>query len=207
MRKIGILLLMSGIVMVSWYGYQRWESMQSVDDVDGVVKASGIEERSDMREAPPADYRDPRDPPDFDKGEEVANLVIPKIGKSYDVFWGTDEDTLTKGVGMYVSKWTVPPGEHGHTVLSGHRDTVFSPLRQLQEGDTLYTSYEGQDYQYKINKIWITDADDRTVIVKKDQPTLTLTTCYPFDYIGPAPDRYIIQADLVDKGDLLKGKN
>ena len=48
-----------------------------------------------------------------------------------------------------------------------------------------------------MNKHWITDAEDRTVIVEKDKPTLTLTTCYPFNYIGDAPDRYIIEASLI----------
>ncbi|PFW66007.1 class D sortase, partial [Bacillus pseudomycoides] len=49
---------------------------------------------------------------------------------------------------------------------------------------------------YEIQKTWITHADDRTVIIKKEEPILTLTTCYPFDYIGDAPDRYIIEAKL-----------
>ncbi|TKH84963.1 sortase domain-bontaining protein, partial [Bacillus cereus] len=48
-----------------------------------------------------------------------------------------------------------------------------------------------------INKHWITDSEDRTVIVEKSEPTLTLTTCYPFDYIGDAPDRYIIESSLL----------
>ncbi len=59
--------------------------------------------------------------------------------------------------------------------------------------------YEGESFTYEIKEIWITDENDRTVIVKKDKPTLTLTTCYPFDFIGSAPDRYIIQAELVSE--------
>lgn len=52
--------------------------------------------------------------------------------------------------------------------------------------------------------MWITHADDRTVIVKKEEPTLTLTTCYPFDYIGDAPDRYIIEAKLISSDPKVK---
>src|SRR5699024_1976967 len=100
--------------------------------------------------------------------------------------------------GMYVSEWTtVPNREGGHTVLSGHRDTVFTGLDQLDQGEVLEIHYEGETFEYEINKTWITDAEDRTVIVEKEKPTLTLTTCYPFDYIGLAPDRYIVQATLV----------
>lgn len=141
-----------------------------------------------------------------EEGEHVAQLVIPTINKSYDVYWGTDEHTLEKGVGMYVSEWTVTPDIEAHTVLSGHRDSVFRPVGDLEKGDRLYVSYRGIDYEYRIHKIWITDANDRTVIVEKEEPTLTLTTCYPFYYVGSAPDRYIIQAKLVQKGNLLESK-
>ena len=92
---------------------------------------------------------------------------------------------------MFVSDLTTTPSGNGHTVLSGHRDTVFTELGQLKENDQLIVEYENKTYTYEINKHWITDSEDRTVIVEKSEPTLTLTTCYPFDYIGDAPDRYI----------------
>lgn len=104
---------------------------------------------------------------------------------------------MQKGVGLYVSDLTTIPGEDGHTVLSGHRDTVFTGLGELQEKDQLLVDYEGETFIYEITDIWITHEDDRTVIVEKDVSTLTLTTCYPFDFIGYAPDRYIVQAELV----------
>ena len=56
--------------------------------------------------------------------------------------------------------------------------------------------FEGQLFPYRVNNIWITSKDDRSVIVTKDQPTLSLTTCYPFHYVGSAPKRYIIQGTL-----------
>lgn len=100
---------------------------------------------------------------------------------------------------MFVSELTTTPSGNGHTVLSGHRDTVFTELGQLKENDQLIVEYENKTYTYSINKHWITDAEDRTVIVETNEPTLTLTTCYPFNYIGDAPDRYIIEASLVSK--------
>lgn len=104
---------------------------------------------------------------------------------------------------MYDSEWTKPPDFGGHTVLSGHRDSVFSPVGDLEDGDMIYVRYQDEDYEYKINKTWITDAEDRSVIVGKDDPTLTLSTCYPFQFVGSAPDRYIVEAELVQTGDLL----
>ncbi|KEK25262.1 class D sortase [Bacillus gaemokensis] len=130
-------------------------------------------------------------------GEKIAYLIIPKIEQKYSVYWGTDDKVLKKGVGMFVSELTTTPSGNGHTVLSGHRDTVFTELGELQENDTVILKYDNKTYTYQINRHWITDAEDRTVIVQKDQPILTLTTCYPFDYIGDAPDRYIIEASLI----------
>lgn len=130
-------------------------------------------------------------------GEQIAYMVIPKIKQKYQVYWGADAKTLKKGVGMFVSDITTTPSGNGHTVLSGHRDTVFTNLGDLQENDYILVEYDKRVYIYQIQKHWITDANDRTVIVAKDKPTLTLTTCYPFNYIGDAPERYIIEASLV----------
>ncbi|PEE67087.1 class D sortase, partial [Bacillus thuringiensis] len=124
---------------------------------------------------------------------KVAYLIIPKIQNKYSIYWVADDKVLKKGVGMFVSDLTTTPSGNGHTVLSGHRDTVFTELGQLKENDQLIVEYENKTYTYEINKHWITDSEDRTVIVEKSEPTLTLTTCYPFDYIGDAPDRYIIE--------------
>lgn len=124
-------------------------------------------------------------------------LNIPKIKKKFSIYWGANDATLKKGVGMFVSDLTTTPSGGGHTVLSGHRDTVFTELGELKEKDNLIVEYDNTMYTYEIQKMWITHADDRTVIVKKEETTLTLTTCYPFDYIGDAPDRYIIEAKLI----------
>ena len=187
MRAFGLILLLIGVGMTVRYGFEHWQTMSSVSEFNGEADRTMISKVQT----------------EFKKGENIARLIIPKLNKSYEVFWGTDEETLAKGVGMYVSDWTVTPDEEGHTVLSGHRDSVFRPLGELETGDRFYVVYQGVDYEYEIHKIWITDAEDRSVIVEKDEPTLTLSTCYPFTYIGNAPDRYIIQAHLIQKGHLL----
>lgn len=141
---------------------------------------------------------------DYEKGEQVGELVIPKLERIYEIYWGTDDDTLDQGVGYHDSDFTTPPDGMRHTVLSGHRDTVFRKLGELEDGDRFYMKFEEKEYEYQIRKTWITDADDRTVIVDKETPTLTLTTCYPFEYLGAAPDRYIIQAELIGVKDTIQ---
>ena len=130
-------------------------------------------------------------------GSNIGQLIIPKIGAYLPVVEGTDDQSLKKGVGKYRGYGTVAPDQTGHVVLSGHRDTVFRKLGQLRIGDKLYVKYKNRIYTYQIRKTWITHAEDRTVIVPIPRPVLTVTTCYPFNYKGNAPDRYIIRADLI----------
>ena len=129
---------------------------------------------------------------------QMGELIIPRMGAILPIVHGTDDESLKKGIGHYIGYGTVNPGETGHVVLSGHRDTVLRGAGQLKLGDRLYVKFNGNVYTYQIRKTWVTDADDRTIIVPISKPVLTLTTCYPFDYIGSAPDRYIIRAELID---------
>ncbi|WP_377890990.1 class D sortase [Alkalihalobacillus sp. R86527] len=196
MKKVGLLLLFTGFLIVLWSGYSFLNQSKAVTHHPQEVQESHPGWDSSMKEKTIA-VEDSNETKTFEYGEKAAMLSIPRIGNTYSVYYGTDEDSLKKGVGLHESKWTVTPNKDGHVVLSGHRDTVFHNLDQVEEGDHLYVDFEGTVYDYQVRKIWITDEDDRSVIVKKDEPTLTLTTCYPFDYIGFAPERYIIQSELV----------
>jgi len=207
MRLLGIVFIITGVFLIGLFGFQYWDSTKSVQNIEGdpIVKELSddyVNPFSDDDTATDADP--PQDEEDFQTGDHMATLVIPSIDLMFDVFMGTDDNVLAKGVGMYQSDLTTPPDVGGHTVLSGHRDSVFSPIGDLNHGDSLYVRYQGIDYHYKIEKTWITSADDLSVIVKKDNPTLTLSTCYPFRFVGSAPDRYIVEAKLVDQGHLLE---
>ncbi|MGW8429133.1 class D sortase [Peribacillus simplex] len=130
-------------------------------------------------------------------GEEIGELYIPKLKAKLPIFHGTNEDELEKGVGHFAG--SVLPGENDNSVLSGHRDTVFRKLGQVGEGDLLIVRTSAGEFTYKVKKVRIVDEDDRTVIVPKPRATLTVSTCYPFDYIGAAPERYILVAYLSSK--------
>ncbi|MBO1000818.1 class D sortase [Bacillus sp. SD075] len=130
-------------------------------------------------------------------GEEIGELYIPKLKARLPIFHGTNEDELEKGVGHFAG--SVLPGENDNSVLSGHRDTVFRKLGQVGKGDLLIVRTSAGEFTYKVSKVRIVDEDDRTVIVPKPRATLTVSTCYPFDYIGAAPERYILVAYLASK--------
>ncbi|KAA6452073.1 class D sortase [Bacillus swezeyi] len=131
----------------------------------------------------------------FETGEKIGDLVIPKINARLPIYHGTDEDELQKGVGHFAG--SVLPGEDDNSVLSGHRDTVFRKLGEVGKGDRLIVEAVYGTFTYKVKKVRIVDADDRTVIVPKPRAMLTVSTCYPFDFIGSAPERYVLVADLI----------
>lgn len=89
------------------------------------------------------------------------------------------------------------PGEKDNCVLSGHRDTVFSGIGKLKIGDQLIVKTSAGIFTYEVKGTRIVGKDDKTVIVPTSRAVLTLTTCYPFNFIGDAPNRYIVSANLV----------
>ncbi|WP_226527927.1 class D sortase [Metabacillus niabensis] len=130
-----------------------------------------------------------------EKGENIGELIIPKLEAKLPIYHGTAEEELEKGVGHFAG--SVLPGEKDNSVLSGHRDTVFRKLGEVGKGDLLVVKTSAGEFTYKVKKVRIVDKDDRTVIVPKPRATLTVSTCYPFDFIGASPERYILVADLI----------
>ncbi len=129
-----------------------------------------------------------------DQGERFGELSIPKLDLTLPIYEGTGTDELDLGVGHYTG--SVLPGEKDNCVLSGHRNTIFQELGKVDQGDALFITTEAGYYKYIVDKIRIVDKDDRTVIVPKPRATLTVSTCYPFEYIGSAPKRYVLVAHL-----------
>ena len=132
-----------------------------------------------------------------EKGEEIGQLEIPKLNITLPIYEGTDEDELEQGVGHFSD--SVLPGEDDNAVLAGHRNTVFRKLGKIGKGDALIVRTSAGEFIYKVKKVRIVDKDDRTVIVPKPGATLTVSTCYPFEYIGSAPERYILVAYLASE--------
>lgn len=134
------------------------------------------------------------------KGEQFAYLIIPRLDLQLPIIEGTDDKILTQGVGHYIQ--SVLPGEQDNAVLSAHRDTFFKEIGSLRAGDKLGVKTNKGIFVYEVKKHWVTNPDDRSVITPNNKPVLTLTTCYPFHYVGTAPQRYIIQSELRRKIDL-----
>jgi sortase A len=131
-----------------------------------------------------------------DKGSAVALLAIPRLGLSTVVVEGADERDLKLGPGHIPG--TSLPGDGGNIGVAGHRDTFFRPLRLIRRSDAIKMTTHEQQHHYKVVLTKIVTPDDVQVLYPIGQETLTLVTCYPFDFVGPAPKRFIVRADCVD---------
>lgn len=134
-------------------------------------------------------------------GKQYAHLIIPKLEAKIPIYYGSKKDQLKYGIGHV--EGTAFPGEMNNTVLSGHRDTVFRHLGKIEKGDHLIVETKRGQFTYKVKKIRIVEEDDQTVIVPKPKATLTVITCYPFSFIGSAPQRFVLIAELIAPKELV----
>lgn len=190
--SLGFMIL--GIGVVSWAMFNVWAQTHHY----APDRYTEYEEKF-TKEADPllvlhAPYK-PLYPAYPAEGDNIGSLTIPALKQKLPIIQGTRTKDLKKGVGHFTR--SVLPGEKDNCVLSGHRDTVFSKLGKLKIGDQLIVKTSAGTFNYKIKKIRIVDKDDKTVIVPADHAVLTLSTCYPFLFVGNAPKRYIIIADLI----------
>jgi sortase A len=196
-RKLAWVIIIIGLFLVVFNGFQWWDQLRRAV-YDPIASKKVAADWDDLRAKEALTEGVSTKNIKLKVSNQIGELIIPRMGAILPVVHGTDDESLKKGIGHYIGYGTVNPGDTGHVVLSGHRDTVLRGAGQLKIGDRLYVKFQGNVYTYQIRKTWITDAEDRTVIVPISKPVLTLTTCYPFDYIGNAPDRYIIRAELIE---------
>lgn len=189
MRKIiSIFLILLGVLLVSISFYQFTQqnvqtktALREAEELIGENKEQSVHNNKQIQH-----QFQPKD------GDVIGIIQIPKLDKSLPIIEGTAEEMLEKGVGHYSS--TVLPGDKEQILLSGHRDTVFRKFGDLEEGDRFIVEMPYGNFEYEFRHSEIVEANDTTVIGKKGEEVLTLSTCYPFSYIGSAPDRYIIYA-------------
>ncbi|WP_066192241.1 MULTISPECIES: class D sortase [Gracilibacillus] len=188
MKKLAFLLMLVGVVLLSVGGYQYFKIQAA--EKQAMTEAQSLIERSSKQ-----DEAERTTPEEFepDMNETVGILEIPTLEAELPIVEGTDPDDLDKGVGHYLG--SAYPEQNDQIVLSGHRDTVFRSLGDVEVGDTFIVHLEYGSFEYEMVDSKIVDAED-TSIIKSTAPDeeLVITTCYPFSFVGNAPDRYIIYA-------------
>jgi sortase A len=207
--SLGSLIL--GICVICWaLVHIQAQTVSTVDAGSNPLPSIPIDRQNGLKSTTvvPVESNDPSDTPSStpkhaeilypvrpSEGDNIGTLTIPALKQILPIIHGTDEEQLKKGIGHFAQ--SVLPGENDNSVLSGHRDTVFAKLGKLKIGQNLIVETSAGIFTYKISDIRIVDKDDKTIITPTDHAVLTVITCYPFRFIGAAPDRYILTADLI----------
>jgi sortase A len=122
----------------------------------------------------------------------LAVLRVARLDIEAPVLEGTDEWALNRGVGHIED--TARPGADGNTGIAGHRDGFFRALKDITAGDVLEIETPASIAQYRVERTWIVGPDDVSVLDPTSTPSVTLVTCYPFYFVGSAPQRFIVRA-------------
>jgi sortase A len=126
------------------------------------------------------------------EGEVIGEIQIRRLGLRAIVAQGESAATLQRAVGHLAD--TALPGELGNVVLAGHRDTFFRPLKSVHPGDAITLKTREGDFEYLVESSAVVRPSNVQVLEPTGGRTLTLITCFPFSYVGSAPDRFIVRA-------------
>jgi LPXTG-site transpeptidase (sortase) family protein len=132
------------------------------------------------------------------KHDGLIRVSIPKINLDAIVLDGTTRKQLKNGPGRVIG--TALPGEIGNSVITAHRDTFFRHIYELAKGDSILVQRNGETLRFEVTGKKIVEPDDLSVLKQSDDSRLTLITCYPTYYIGPAPQRLVVSSKLSERG-------
>ena len=146
---------------------------------------------------PPVAQQKPPAPsfPTYSSGDLIGRLAIPRLKLAAMVREGSGARTLDIALGHIPG--TAFPGEDGNVAVAGHRDTLFRGLGGVHKSDRIEFQTLHGTYEYEVESTQIVKPNDVAVLNPASYPEITLVTCYPFHYIGSAPDRFIVKARLV----------
>lgn len=181
-RWIANVLLLAGVVAVFFAAgsfiamtvWQKWQNHRF--DQQRTVSQPGIQ-------------------PHIQNGQVVGRLAIPRLNVRAMVREGTGERTLSLALGHIPG--TALPGQRGNIGVAGHRDTLFRALRNVAANDEITFETPHDTFVYRVETTQIVKPEDVQVLDPGPTRELTLVTCYPFEYVGSAPDRFIVKAKLI----------
>jgi len=189
-----------------WQSWENWEfDRESRGEPTTITDYLASREKSLIeimegwrRPRAPGDVSVKRPPAVIPNNHLLGRLSIPRLQMTSTVREGADEDTLSRALGHIPG--TALPGQAGNVGVAGHRDTLFRGLRNIHKNDLIRFETLHGAYTYQVDATQIVKPEDVSVLNAKAYPELTLVTCYPFYYVGAAPDRFIVKARLVSDG-------
>lgn len=182
-RWTRLVLLMVGVLALSYVGLTLLDARIYQENAELTLEEQ-IQAQETHETAPPKLTTK--------EGDILGRIEIPRIGLSVVVLEGTTSQTLQHGVGHI--KGTALPGEPGNVGIAGHRDTYFRGLKDIRANDEIQIETIAGITRYEVDWIQITVPSDVAIVSSATDSALTLVTCYPFHYVGAAPERYVVHA-------------
>ncbi len=196
-RLVERLLLIVGGVCLGYYGYVTAETAlyqaYEARELDAILTSAPAVPGAPAPERPAVALPGPARPRPR-TGTTLGRLEIPRLRVSAIVRAGSDSRTLRLAVGHIGG--TALPGERGNIGLAAHRDTFFRRLGEIQANDQIRLVTREGTFTYRVQGTRIVEPRDTWVLGQTDVPAVTLVTCYPFRYVGSAPQRFIVRAEL-----------
>jgi sortase A len=198
---VGRALIVIGLACLIFYSVVSVHTWR----FQGAAK-SRVEEMVTMERPPAPREHMPNVSKPLQTGEIIGRVDIPRLNLSAAVAEGDDEKTLKNAIG-HLPDTPLPWDRRGNVALAAHRDGLFRPLEKVRLEDDVRVVTGRGEYHYRVKKTHIVDPQDVWVIAPTDTPTITLITCYPFSFVGNAPRRFVVQAELVEDigGSALRG--
>lgn len=190
-RAFEAVLAVAGLVALAAYGWFTLE-MRWLETENRAAVARMLSERVAPIDAPDSMSTSPVPSPDF-----IGELDIPRLHISAAVRAGDDEGLLAGAVGYLPD--TPPPWRRGNSALVAHRDRLFSALAGVRVGDEIFLWTTHGDFQYVVRETLVVSPNDVWVLDDVRGVDLTLITCYPFVYVGHAPQRFVVRARKSDR--------
>jgi sortase A len=187
LRLLERLLLATALVTLGWYGYAQMEAQLYQSSENRALDALLVQQPA-AQDAPPATAPTPAN------GTVIGRVEIPRLAVATIIRAGADARTLQLAVGHIPG--TALPGEGGNVGLAGHRDTFFRRLKDIAPDDEIRVVTPEGSFIYRVERTNVVQPEDIWVLDPTSTPVLTLITCYPFNYIGAAPDRFVVRATL-----------
>jgi len=208
LRIVQIVCVVLGAVLLAWYLVARGHSffasraaIERFEEMKAPITVSRHRSAAAVPSSKPVDttlWADGRTE-EFQQSlfaevdAPLALMRIPRLEIEVPVFAGTSDLILNRGVGQI--EGTALPGEVGNIGIAGHRDGFFRPLKDIALGDAIILETAGETTTFIVEDLHIVDPSDVWVLEPTDTPAITLVTCYPFYFIGSAPQRFIVRAN------------
>lgn len=182
-KPVSLVMILIGVALLGYVASEYWGMYRSQQRLEAEWERQAAVYNTPAPAVIPAD-------------QMLTRVVIPKIGLDAIVVEGASRKELSEGPGHM--KETAMPGETGNAVITAHRDTFFRHIYELVKGDRVQVRRAGHEFTYEVTGRKIVMPDDVSVIRQTPDAQLTLITCYPVYYIGPAPKRLVVFSRLVD---------